>query len=75
MASGIRHGILWRILVQGFLGVIFEAQGIFWVFIFAPIGISLSLEIRGTPPPPGVDQHEISPCNINALRKQSCHEN
>ena len=48
-----------------------KPKGFFGVLIFAPIGTSLSLEIRSTPPPhhpPWGDQHEISPRNINALK-------
>ena len=44
-----------EVLVQGFSWNLFEALGIFWVLIFAPIRSSLSLEILSTPPLPFPD--------------------
>ena len=35
--------------MQGFFWVLFEALGIIWALIFAPIQSSLSLEIHSTP--------------------------
>ena len=38
---------------RDFLGILLEALRIFWVFIFAPIRSSLSLEIQSIPSPGG----------------------
>ena len=72
MLSGNFYGSEIRLLgvkfwSRDFWGFYLKPKGFFGVFIFAPIGTSLSLEIRSTLPPGG-DQHEISPCNINALK-------
>ena len=48
----IRHGIFWGLNFRPgiFLGFVWSPGIFFWVFIFASILSSLSLEIRGTPP-------------------------
>ena len=54
----------------GIFGVLFEAQGIFLgVHFFPHSNIPVAWNPEYPPPPPWGDQHEISPCNINALKK------
>ena len=68
--SEIRHGILWGLNFGPgiFFGVLFEAQEIFLSVDFCPhSNIPVNPEYPPPPPPPPGDQHEISPCNINAL--------
>ena len=47
--SEIRHGIFGVKFWSREFWVLFEALGIFWVLIFAPIQSSPSLKIRSTP--------------------------
>ena len=42
-----------EVLVREFFEFCWNPLGSFWVFIFAPIQSSVSLEIRSTPRPPG----------------------
>ena len=59
---------------RDFWGLYLKPKGFFGCLFLPPLEYPCHLK-SGVPPPPGGDQHEISPCNINALRKQSCHEN